>query len=54
MLVMGGEAYVGCKPGLIDADGAITDEGTRKFLHSFVDQFAALVARFADWPRAAA
>ncbi len=36
MLVMGGEAYV-FKPRLIDADDAITDDGTRKFLHSFVD-----------------
>lgn len=54
MLVMGGEAYIGLKPGLIDADGAIPDEGTRKFLKGFVDQFAALVARFADPHRAAA
>jgi chromate reductase, NAD(P)H dehydrogenase (quinone) len=54
MLVMGGEAYIGFKPGLIDADGAITDEGTRKFLRSFVDQFATLVARFTDPQWAAA
>ena len=54
VLVMGGEAYVSFKPGLIDADGAITDESTRKFLASFVDQFATLVARFADPHRAAA
>jgi chromate reductase, NAD(P)H dehydrogenase (quinone) len=45
-LVMGGEAYITFKPGLIGADGAIADETTRKFLQSFVDQFAALVARF--------
>jgi chromate reductase len=54
VLVMGGEAYVSFKPGLIDADGAITDESTRKFLAGFVDQFATLVARFADPQRAAA
>jgi len=54
VLVMGGEAYVGFKPGLIEADGAIADESTRKFLSNFVDQFAALVARFADPQRAAA
>ena len=54
VLVMGGEAYVGFKPGLIDADGAITDESTRKFLAGFVDQFATLVARFADPRRVAA
>jgi chromate reductase len=54
MLVMSGEAYVGFKPGLIDAGGAITDEGTRRFLRSFVERFATLVARFADPQRAAA
>ncbi len=54
VLVMGGEAYVSFKPGLIDADGAIADESTRKFLQGFVDQFATLVARFADPHRAAA
>jgi triphosphoribosyl-dephospho-CoA synthetase len=52
-LDMGGEAYVGFKPGLVDADSAITDDGTRRFLQ-FVDQFAALVARFADQQQAAA
>jgi len=54
VLVMGGEAYVSSKPALIYADGAITDESTRKFLQGFVDQFATLVARFADPHRAAA
>jgi len=54
VLVMGGEAYVSFKPGLIDADGAIADESTRKFLQGFVDQFATLVARFADPHRVAA
>ena len=54
VLVMGGEAYVSFKPGLIDADGAITDESTRKFLKGFVDQFATLVTRLADPQRAAA
>src|SRR6267143_2093346 len=42
------------KSGLIDADGAIADESTRKCLQGFVDQFATLVARFADPHRAAA
>src|SRR6266481_3206224 len=54
VLVMGGEAYVSFKPGLIDGDGAVTDESTRKFLQGFVDQFATLVARFGDPHRAAA
>ncbi|MGP0089286.1 MAG: NADPH-dependent FMN reductase [Xanthobacteraceae bacterium] len=53
-LVMGGEAYISFKPGLIDASGVITDESTRKFLQNFVDQFAALVARFAHSHQAAA
>ncbi len=53
ILVMGGEAYVSFKPGLVDADGSITDESTRKFLNGFVDQFATLVARLADPHRAA-
>ena len=43
--VMGGEAYVTFKPGLIDDAGTITDEGSRKFLQAFVDQFASLIAR---------
>ena len=44
VLVMGGEAYITFKPGLID-DGAITDESTRKFLKAFVDQFTTLLVR---------
>jgi chromate reductase len=53
-VVMGGEAYISFKPGLIDASGAITDASTREFLQGFVDQFATLVARFAHAQRAAA
>ena len=52
--VMGGEAYIAFKPGLLDAEGNIADDGTRKFLHAFIDQLAALVARFAPPQRAAA
>lgn len=44
-LVMGGEAYIAFKPGLIDNEGAIPDESTRAFLKSFLDQFLALVTR---------
>ena len=44
-LVMGGEAYITFKPGLIDDAGTITDESTRKFLQAFVDQFTTLLAR---------
>ena len=42
---MGGEAYITFKPGLIDDANTITDEGVRRFLQAFVDQFAALLAR---------
>ena len=45
VLVAGGEAYITFKPDLIDADGNVTDEDTKAFLQTFVDQFAALVAR---------
>ena len=50
VLVMGGEAYIGFKPGLVDADHNITDESTRAFLQNFVDQFASLVAALASPP----
>ena len=45
VLVMGGEAYISFKPGLVDSNGIITDENTRGFLKAFIDQFASLVAR---------
>lgn len=43
-VVLGGEAYLQFKPDLIDADRAITNDGTRQFLQEYVDRFAALVA----------
>jgi chromate reductase len=52
VLVMGGEAYLTFKPGLIDDSGVITDAGTRRFLQGFVDQFVALALRFATGGRA--
>jgi chromate reductase, NAD(P)H dehydrogenase (quinone) len=45
VLVMGGEAYISFKPGLVDSNGTITDENARGFLKAFIDQFASLVAR---------
>jgi chromate reductase, NAD(P)H dehydrogenase (quinone) len=45
--VVGGEAYVLFKPDLIDAQGAVADDSVRKFLKSFIDQFAAFAVRFA-------
>jgi chromate reductase, NAD(P)H dehydrogenase (quinone) len=50
---MGGEAYISFKPGLVDANGAVTDENTRQFLQGFIEQFAALLARL-SFARAAA
>ena len=44
-LVMGGEAYISFRPGLLDSNGTIADETTRGFLKAFIDQFAATVAR---------
>jgi chromate reductase len=44
-LVMGGEAYVTFKAGLIDDAGTITDDNTRQFLQAFIDQFTTLPAR---------
>jgi chromate reductase len=46
-VVMGGEAYVTYKPELIDQTDIVVDEGTRRFLQSFIDQFAGLAARLA-------
>jgi chromate reductase len=44
-LVLGGEAYITFKPDLIDANGRIAEDGTQKFLRSFIDQFATIVGR---------
>jgi chromate reductase len=54
VLLMGGETYIAFKQGLIASDGTIADDSTRGFLKGFLDQFAALVARFAMPYRAAA
>jgi len=56
MLVMGGEAYITFKPELVDADDNVTDKSTRMFLKNFLDQLAALTAKFTATiaPRAAA
>ena len=45
VLVMGGEAYISFKPGLVDETGIVSDESTRAFLQSFIDQFALLLRR---------
>ena len=54
MHVLGGEAYIQFKPELIDATGTVTDDGVRKFLKGFIDNFAASATRFAPQRTAAA
>jgi chromate reductase len=44
-VLLGGEAYLQFKPDLIDADGTVTNEGTRKFLKGHMDRFAELVGK---------
>ena len=44
--VMGGEAYILFKPNLVDADFKVADESVRKFLQTFIEQFAAFAGRF--------
>ncbi len=43
-LVMGGEAYVSFRPGLVDAEGEITNVDTREFLRDYLAQFLDLVS----------
>ena len=45
MILLGGEAYITFKPDLVDAEGRIGDESTRKFLQGFLDRFVSLVTR---------
>ena len=45
VLVMGGEAYISFKPGVLDSNGNIIDESTRGFLKAFVDQLATFAGR---------
>jgi len=53
-LVLGGEAYITFKPGLIDDAGNIADESTAKFLQGFVDKLASLATRLAPAAQRAA
>jgi len=53
-LVLGGEAYVSFKPGLVDEQNRIGDESTLKFLQGFLDQFASLVGRLLAQPERSA
>ena len=51
-ILLGGEAYITFKPNLIDADGNIGDETTRKFVEGFLGRFADLITRLTQ-PKAA-
>ena len=53
VLVMGGEAYISFKPGVLDSNGNIIDESTRGFLKAFVDQLATFAGRL-SFPQVAA
>jgi len=48
LILLGGETYITYKPDLVGPDDSIADDSVRGFLQAFVDQFAALVARFAS------
>jgi chromate reductase, NAD(P)H dehydrogenase (quinone) len=48
MILLGGEFYITFKPNLVDDQGNITDESTRKFLRGFLDRFASLVVRLSQ------
>jgi chromate reductase len=39
------EVFIHFTPGLVDADGNVANEATRKFLQGFVDKYAAWVAK---------
>ena len=39
------EVYITFKPEMVDADGAIANEGTAKFLKGFLDTFDAWIDR---------
>ena len=39
------EVFINYTQGLIDADANITNDGTRKFLQTFMDRYAAFIAR---------
>lgn len=45
--VLGGEAYLSFKPGLIDADGQIVDDSTAQFLAAYMARFASFTTRLA-------
>jgi hypothetical protein len=51
---MGGEAYIQFKPEMLDADHNAPDENVRKFLQTFIDNFARFATRLAPERKRAA
>lgn len=45
--VMGGEAYISFKPGLLDDQGGFSDSTTQTFMQNFIDRYATLVKKLA-------
>lgn len=43
--VLGGEAYLSFKPGLLDADGNFADESTRNFMAAYMERFSVFVSK---------
>ena len=39
------EAYIQFKPGLITADGEVTDDGTKQFLQNYMAELHAFIVR---------
>jgi chromate reductase len=40
------EMYIHFTPGLIDDDGLVANDGTRKFLQGFMDRYVAWTRKF--------
>jgi chromate reductase len=43
--VLGGEAYISFKPGLLDAEGNFAEEATRNFVSAYMARFAAFTTK---------
>lgn len=43
--VLGGEAYIGARPDLLDAEGNVADPATRSFLAAYMERFAVFTGK---------
>ncbi|MDM0026535.1 NADPH-dependent FMN reductase [Variovorax saccharolyticus] len=43
--VLGGEAYLSFKPGMLDAQGDFSDEATRNFMAAYMERFSVFVGK---------